>query len=102
MNSLRRQAAKARRYRILREELRELLRRVYVAEERSLASLLDETRAQLEEATTEDRTLVEELTAREEDARRATQEARDIEEELDGCVPGCRSRVARDRRYASE
>src|SRR5205823_5608066 len=36
VNSLRRQAAKARRYRILREELRELLRRVYVAEDRSL------------------------------------------------------------------
>src|SRR6266852_2168495 len=35
VNSLRRQAAKARRYRIQREELRELLRRVYVGEERS-------------------------------------------------------------------
>src|SRR5919205_228712 len=40
VGSLRRQAAKARRYRLLREELRELLRRVYVAEERTrLASV---------------------------------------------------------------
>src|SRR5262245_19034915 len=34
VNSLRRQAAKARRYRVQREELRELLRQVYVAEDR--------------------------------------------------------------------
>src|SRR6266536_2271773 len=43
VNSLRRQAGKARRYAVLREELRELLRHVYVAEERSLATLLAET-----------------------------------------------------------
>ena len=35
VNSLRRQAAKARRYGVLREELRELLRQVYVAEDQS-------------------------------------------------------------------
>src|SRR5438105_1915723 len=82
VNSLRRQAAKARRYRILREELRELLRRVYVAEERSLTTLLEETRAQLGVAGAEERALAEELSAREEDARSATQEARSVEEEL--------------------
>ncbi len=43
VNSLRRQAAKARRYRIQREELRELLRRVYVGEERSLVALRPRT-----------------------------------------------------------
>src|SRR5882724_2818922 len=48
VNSLRRQAAKARRYRIQREELRELLRRVYVAEEQSLLALLEETQIQLD------------------------------------------------------
>src|SRR5262245_17010030 len=47
VNSLRRQAAKARRYRILREELRELLRHVYVAEDRKLAAVLEETNAKL-------------------------------------------------------
>src|ERR1044071_7272141 len=82
VNSLRRQAAKARRYRILREELRELLRSTYVAEDRSLTTLLEETRIRLEEAATEERQLVEELSAREEDARRATQKARTVEEEL--------------------
>ncbi|MBD0372557.1 MAG: chromosome segregation protein SMC [Pyrinomonadaceae bacterium] len=82
VNSLRRQAAKARRYRILREELRELLRRVYVAEERALTALLDETRARVEEATREEQSLLSELAAREEQARSATQSARAVEEEL--------------------
>ncbi|HEX8748268.1 MAG TPA: AAA family ATPase, partial [Pyrinomonadaceae bacterium] len=82
VNSLRRQAAKARRYRILREELRELLRRVYVAEERSLTTLLDETRARVEDAAREEQSLITELAAREEEARSATQDARAIEEEL--------------------
>src|SRR5213075_1276872 len=50
VNSLRRQAAKARRYRIQREELRELLRRVYVGEEQSLGSLLEQTQADLDRA----------------------------------------------------
>ncbi|HEX8176996.1 MAG TPA: chromosome segregation protein SMC [Pyrinomonadaceae bacterium] len=82
VNSLRRQAAKARRYRILREELRELLRRVYVAEERSLTTLLEETRARVEEAAREEQSLIAELAAREEEARTATQDARAVEEEL--------------------
>ena len=50
VNSLRRQAAKARRYRIQREELRDLLRHVYVAEDRSLVALLEQTQTQLEGA----------------------------------------------------
>jgi chromosome segregation protein len=82
VNSLRRQAAKARRYRVLREELRELLRRVYVAEERALARLLEETRAQLDEAAHEERRISESLEAREEDAQRATQGARALEDDL--------------------
>jgi chromosome segregation protein len=82
VNSLRRQAAKARRYRVMREELRELLRRVYVAEERTLSALLDETQALLEEAGREERVLAEDLAAREEDARGATQQARTLEDEL--------------------
>ena len=98
VNSLRRQAAKARRYRILREELRELLRRVFVAEERSLASLLEETRVQLEEAIREDHALVAELETREEDARRATQSARTIEEELaEARAAAAEAELQRDR-----
>jgi chromosome segregation protein len=99
VNSLRRQAAKARRYRISREELRELLRRMYIAEERSLTTLLEETRVQLEEAAVEERSLVEELTAREEDARSATQEARVVEEELaEARAAVAEAELQRDRR----
>src|SRR5438270_2486990 len=98
-NSLRRQAAKARRYRILREELRQLLRHVYVGEEQSLLALLDQTRTQLEEAADEERALTEELAAREEDARRATQEARSFEEELaEARAAVAENELRRDRR----
>jgi chromosome segregation protein len=108
VNSLRRQAAKARRYRVLREELRELLRRVYVAEERTLSSLLDETRALLEEAGHEERALAEALSAREDDAREATQHARVLEDELaqaraavaDAALQ--RDRRTRERSYQEE
>jgi chromosome segregation protein len=82
VNSLRRQAAKARRYRIQREELRELLRHVYVAEERSLVALLEQTQAHLESATEEDRRLAVELAEREDTSRSATQTARALEDEL--------------------
>ena len=82
VNSLRRQAAKARRYRIQREELRELLRQVYVAEERSLSSLLDQTQVQLDSATEDDLRLAAELAEREETSRAATQTARALEDEL--------------------
>src|SRR5258708_5701595 len=82
VNSLRRQAAKARRYRIQREELRELLRRVYVAEERSLVALLDQTQAQLDSANEDDQRLAAELAEREDNSRAATQTARALEDEL--------------------
>jgi chromosome segregation protein len=82
VNSLRRQAAKARRYRILREELRELLRRVYVGEEQSLTALLNQTQADLDRAATEEGQLAAALTEREETSRAATQNARALEDEL--------------------
>src|ERR1051325_453068 len=80
VNSLRRQAAKARRYRILREELRELLRHVYVAEDRSLAALLEESQTKLNVASEEERRLADELAQREESSRAATQDARALED----------------------
>ena len=99
VGSLRRQAAKARRYRILREELRELLRRVYVAEERTLSALLEETRSQLEESGREERALLDELQKREEDARGATQEARALEDALsDARALAAEAELQRDRR----
>ncbi|MGB8509936.1 MAG: AAA family ATPase, partial [Pyrinomonadaceae bacterium] len=76
VNSLRRQAAKARRYRQLRDELRELLRRVYAADERALIAALDELRTRLATANEEADALAEELESREESARGATNEAR--------------------------
>src|SRR3989449_4308143 len=82
VNSLRRQAAKARRYRIQREELRELLRRVYVAEEINLKTLLEETQTQLANATEEDQRLATELSERDEAGRPATQNARTLEDGL--------------------
>src|SRR5690242_16228509 len=78
VNSLRRQAAKARRYRILREELRELLRRVYVAEDRSLTTLLEQSQAQLNAATEEEHRLTADLAQREEASRAATHQAREL------------------------
>jgi len=82
VNSLRRQAAKARRYRIQREELRELLRRVYVGEEQSLGSLLEQTQADLDRANQEEEQLAASLTEREEASRLSTQNARALEDEL--------------------
>jgi chromosome segregation protein len=99
VNSLRRQAAKARRYRVLREELRDLLREVYVAEERTLSSLLEETRARLDDVSDEERALADELSAREDDARHATHNARAIEEELsEARAAAAEAALQRDRR----
>ncbi|HMF54892.1 MAG TPA: AAA family ATPase, partial [Pyrinomonadaceae bacterium] len=99
VGSLRRQAAKARRYRHLREELRELLRRVYVAEERTLSSLLEETRIRVEDVAREEQALVESLASLEESARRATQEARDLEDALaEARAFAAEAALQRDRR----
>ncbi len=99
VGSLRRQAAKARRYRVLREELRELLRRMYVAEEHSLAALLEETRVRLQEAGDRERLMVEQLSAHEEEARRATQEARAFEDKLaEARAVAAEAVLQRDRR----
>jgi chromosome segregation protein len=99
VNSLRRQAAKARRYRILREELRELLRRLFVAEERALTTFLEETQSQLDATTDEEKHIAESVTATEESARNATQAARDIEDELsEARASAAELALIRDRR----
>jgi chromosome segregation protein len=82
VGSLRRQAAKARRYRQVRDELRELLRSVYAADERALNSRLEDLRARLDEANEEVERFAGELEEREEESRRATAAARTREEEL--------------------
>ncbi len=108
VNSLRRQAAKARRYGVFREELRELLKRVYVAEERKLTALLEDTVAKLEEANALERRVADDLARQEEDARTATQEARKTEDDLAGARAAAaeavlrRDRQTRERAYQEE
>ncbi|MGI9166502.1 MAG: chromosome segregation protein SMC [Pyrinomonadaceae bacterium] len=108
VNSLRRQAAKARRYRVNREELRELLRHVFVAEDRKLTNLLADTDTKLREVSSLERNVAEELAQREEDARQATQQARNIEDELTTSRAAAaeallrRDREMRERAYQEE
>jgi chromosome segregation protein len=108
VGSLRRQAAKARRYRALREELRELLRHVYAADERALTISLEELRAHLAASGAEVSELAAKLEEHEEEARRATGEAREREEELAaarGAVADAalrRDRRERERAYQVE
>src|SRR5882724_6033303 len=108
VNSLRRQAAKARRYGVIREELRELLRHVFVAEDRKLTRLLDETQAKLQEASAMERSVAEDLERQEEAARGATHEARKTEDDLSATRAAAaesvlrRDRQARERAYQEE
>jgi chromosome segregation protein len=108
VNSLRRQAAKARRYQVFREELRELLRHVFVAEDRKLTRLLDETQAKLQEASAMERSVADDLERQEESARGATQEARKTEDDLAAARAAAadavlrRDRQTRERAYQEE
>ncbi len=102
VNSLRRQAAKARRYGVLREELRELLRHVYVAEDQKLANVLEETNAKLSEITELETGIADDLTKREEAARAATHEARSLEDELSTARAAAAEAVLRRDRQARE
>jgi chromosome segregation protein len=102
VNSLRRQAAKARRYGVLREELRELLRHVYVAEDRKLAVILEETKSKLAEISEIELGIAGDLNQREEAARAATQEARSLEDELTTARAAAAEAVLRRDRQARE
>ena len=102
VNSLRRQASKARRYGVLREELRELLRHVYVAEDRKLTAVLDETKAKLAEITELELGIADDLSKREEAARAATQDARNLEDELTNARAAAAEAVLRRDRQARE
>ena len=102
VNSLRRQAGKARRYGVLREELRELLRHVYVAEDRKLATVLEETHTRLSEVTELELRISEDLSQREEAARTATQQARSFEDELSSVRAAAAEAVLQRDRQARE
>ncbi|PWT90290.1 MAG: chromosome segregation protein SMC [Blastocatellia bacterium] len=102
VNSLRRQASKARRYGVLREELRELLRQVYVAEDKKLALVLEETKTKLAEINEIELSIADELGNREESARAATQEARNLEDRLTGARAAAAEAVLQRDRQARE
>ena len=102
VNSLRRQAAKARRYAVLREELRELLRHVYVAEDRKLAAVLEDTHTKLSEVTELELRISEDLSQREDAARAATQQARAFEDELSSVRAAAAEAVLQRDRQARE
>lgn len=81
-NSLRRQAAKTRRYKILREEFRVLLRQVFTSEGKYLSNLVDELEAKLAEAVKAERDIFAQVSEKDEAFRLATQAAREAEENL--------------------
>ena len=98
VNSLRRQAAKARRYGVLKEELRGLLRQVYVAEDQKLTTVLEETKGKLAQIGEAELGIAAELAKGEEEAKRATQEARNLEDELTTVrAAGAEAVLQRDR-----
>src|SRR5690349_10204085 len=102
VNSLRRQAAKARRYGVLREELRELLRHVYVAEDRKLAGVLEETHTKLSEVGELEIGIAAELNKGEDEAKTATQQARAFEDELSSVRAAAAEAVLQRDRQARE
>ncbi len=82
VNSLRRQAAKTRRFKILQEEFRVFLRQLYAAEGKHLSELSEELRRQLDEAVASEASLAAKVAEQENAAREATQKARHAEESL--------------------
>lgn len=82
VNSLRRQAAKTRRFKILQEEFRSLLRQLYAAEGKYLSDLSNQLKLELGRSEETEAELQSKVRSQEEAARDATQQARDAEESL--------------------
>jgi len=107
-NSLRRQAAKTRRYKILREEFRVLLKQLFTAEGKYLSELVDELEEKLGAATKVERRLFSEVAEKDEAFREATQTARTAEENLSEIRQKHsenaleRDRASREHRYQNE
>lgn len=81
-NALRRQAAKTRRYKLLREEFRVLLKNLFTAEGRFLTALVNELEEKLTEAVKTERAVFARVAEKDEAFREATQKAREAEENL--------------------
>lgn len=108
VNSLRRQASKTRRYKVLKEEFRELLKQVFAAEGRFLTQLVETLEKNLAEAVEQEQTLLREVSAKDEAFRAATQQTRELEENLSALRSQQaantlqRDRAARDLIYKQE
>ena len=106
--SLRRQAAKTRRYKILREEFRETLRQVYSAEGKHLSELVDELEEKLAVAIKTEREVFANVAEKDEAFREATNKARESEENLSQLRAAHsenaleRDRNLREQRYQQE
>ncbi len=81
-NSLRRQAAKTRRYKSLREDFRYTIRQTYSAEGRFLSESVENLEAKLKEAEKIERGVFWEVAEKDEAVREATTNARKAEEDL--------------------
>ncbi|MDQ3041618.1 MAG: chromosome segregation protein SMC [Acidobacteriota bacterium] len=107
-NALRRQAAKTRRYKILREEFRQTLRQTFAAEGKHLSELVDELEGKFNEAEKIERGVFWEVTEKDDAFREATRKARETEESLaqlrarhsENALE--RDRNSRERQYRSE
>ncbi|REJ79249.1 MAG: chromosome segregation protein SMC [Acidobacteria bacterium] len=80
--SLRRQASKTRRYKVLKEEFRGLLKKTYASEGASFQSRLAELEGLVANAIERERECFEAVTAKDEEFRKATLEARDAEDRV--------------------
>ncbi len=97
-NSLRRQAAKTKRYKILREEFRQLLRQVFSAEGEKLFEILTELQEKLSQASELGENLSLEVLATENIVRQATSKSREAEQFLaDLREKSAESALQRDR-----
>ncbi len=107
-NSLRRQASKTRRYIVLQEEFRVLLRQLFAAEGKFLSSAIENFEKQLAEAVEVEHGFAAKVAAQEEAFREATQNARFVEETLaeirrrhaENALE--RDRAEREHRYQAE
>ncbi len=106
--SLRRQAAKTQRYKILRESFRELLRQTFTAEGKYLSNLTEELEVQLGAAISAERQIFADVAEKDEMFRDATNQARETEETLSHLRAAHaenalqRDRNLREQRYQQE
>lgn len=81
-NSLRRQAGRARRYQKFRQEMRDLMRAVYVVDFRTTTLALNELETALESGTAKEAEITETIARLEEEQAIAAQSSRNAEEDL--------------------